>query len=147
MSLSLDDELRYTSVCCLRRAYRVAFHSAKRSVPPTLFATVFRPANRVRTISPARLRSPTTGARVTTHIKDRVDALDRRHALLSEQIETLDRRRALVSEQIETLERKQAEFQDAVVRTPAELRAIESDVLNLRDNNEFKPREEGLAAI
>jgi hypothetical protein len=73
-------------------------------------------------------------ARVTTHIKDR--------------IETLARQQALVSEQIETFERRQAEFQDTVSRTQVEsFRDLRESVqFKLPEETLFKLREEILAA-
>jgi SAM-dependent methyltransferase len=66
--------------------------------------------------------------RVTTHIRD--------------WIETLAHQQALVSGQIETLEREHAAFRETVSRTQVELRDVESDFRNLRDNVQFKLREE-----
>lgn len=69
--------------------------------------------------------------RVTTHIKDWIDSLDRQHALVSEQMETLERRRV--------------ELQDMASRTQVELRKVESDFRDLRDTLHSQFRQEAAA--
>jgi O-antigen chain-terminating methyltransferase len=93
----------------------VSFASHRRIVGPLLVALKKVLRKLLTPILERQSAYNAASARVTTHIRDR--------------IETLAHQQALVSEQLETFERRQAEFQDTVSRTQVENFKLREEIL------------------
>jgi hypothetical protein len=110
----------------------VSFVSHRRILGPLVVAVKKALRKLLTPILERQIAYNAASVRVTTHIKDWIDTLDRQHALIGEQMETLERRRA--------------ELEDMTSRTQVEVRTVEAGFRDLRDNALLKLRQELLAA-